>query len=93
MWTLAQITAGFEGIESFRTGRHVCFSIVNGRVRVIGEGNLTAILTLDAAKQHLRTVRHEGRPVPCRRDLGIKWDRLRGGRRFDMVVGRFDVAA
>ena len=93
MWMLAEIVSGFDGIEAFRTGRHVCISIINGRVRVIAAGGLTAILTIQAAKQHLRTVRHEGKTVPCRRDLSIKWDMLRGGRRFDMLCGRFDVAA
>lgn len=57
----------------------------------------SAILTLDAARQYLRTDRGAcGRPVEVSAQVAaeILWDRTRGGRRFtDGRVTKFDKAA
>jgi hypothetical protein len=83
MWYLGYVTQGVA-IKGFTTGSPVYFNVLpHGRVRVIGLGGVTAVLTLAEATKRLKCERTAGgRPIRVR-DQGCRWDRAREGRRFD----------
>lgn len=85
MWYLAIVVKGIES-NPFTTGRHVYVSKGQlGRVRVIGAGGATAIITGDEARKRLKLDRTaDGELIRVRKQIvqDAKWQK-REARRFD----------
>jgi hypothetical protein len=88
VWHLATIQNGLD-VNGFRSGHHVYVSRTpDGRVFVLGKGDVTAVLTLAEAARRLRTVRYpDGRPVRVARQQRQcdRWFEARAGRTLTLA--------